>query len=325
AIYRVYRHNLLPRYDTTFAMRLHPFDVDMHGPELTWYYGDLSPCVHDYAFDDAGIVTETVPFRAYNPTMVSEWALIQLEGHLRSGSAEALVSCRRQLEWLIDTATPGPGGGLVWQHEYDTPEEAGPWISGIAQGMAISALLRGHCTMGDAAFRDTAVRAFEALDAPVEVGGLRFTDDQFPLWYEEDSRSGHILNGHLYALLGVFDLYRSTGSSIYKDRFELGLESTRASIEQFDLGFYSKYRFIDPHSANGPYHAIHVALMRILHQISGQDWCLEVAERWDRYARERRFKVEHFAFLTRQALRARRSRGVPPPRAGSDRLDQPRG
>ena len=46
---------------------------------------------------------------------------------------------------------------------------------------------------------------------------------RWKLWYEEDNFQEHILNGHIYALLGVYDLYRVTKDKKYYDSFIAGL------------------------------------------------------------------------------------------------------
>jgi hypothetical protein len=251
--YRVYRYNFLLRYPSGSVFDPYPASVDeLGGTPLGRYYGNLRPAVGDRGFDDEGIIeyrrTDGRVPQAFNPCLVAQCALVQYEEFLSTGSADHEAAFRRHVDWLQSHAMPAGEGRRALLYNYDTDEERAPWGSGIAQGIAISALLRGHEHFGDDTYLRTAEELFRMLDTPTSDGGHRFSDERFALWYEEDNREGHILNGHLYALLGVHDLYRVTGDPYYAACRDLGLQSVKDNIDAFDMGFMTRYRAI----ADGP-------------------------------------------------------------------------
>lgn len=309
-LYRVYRYNFLPRYSTVNAMTPYPVSgQEVMGQRLGRYYGDLSQCIHRERFDKDGIILLEAPGpppeTVRNPCMVAEYAIIQYEDFLVTSRTESQELFKRHLDWLEEHASPVAEGRRVLHYHYDTPEERAPWGSGIAQGVAISALLRGYEHFQNDNYLETARQLFNAMDTPVGAGGHRFADAQFKLWYEEDNRCGHILNGHLFALFGVLDLYRVTGHPYYKQRFDLGLEAVKDNLSCFDIGFTTKYRVGAQDPANNSYHYIHAAQFQILYAITGDNFFRDGAQRFYDYHDRWQYRVLAFMYVLRGAVRQR--------------------
>jgi uncharacterized protein YyaL (SSP411 family) len=171
--------------------------------------------------------------------------------------------------------------------------------------MAISALLRGYEHFEHPPYLETAKQLFAAMDAPTTDGGYCYSDDRFALWYEEDNREGHILNGHLYALMGVQDLYRVTGDPAYQERRDLGLQAVKDTIDVFDLGFTTRYRAIDDYPANNAYHYMHAAQFEVFFRITGDDFFRRTADRFYAYHERTGYRLRSFVHLLGRAARAK--------------------
>jgi hypothetical protein len=310
-LYRFYRYNFLPRYPPVANLRPHPLtSEELHGRRLSHYYADLVS-IGGQGLDSSGIIMLRAPGArngpVFNPCMVAQYAMAQHEAFLRTYRAESEASFRRHLDWLQENASPFADGGLALYYQYDTPEETAPWISGIAQGMAISALLRGYQHFGEDRYLETARQLFDAMDTPVSAGGCRFGDDQYRLWYEEDTHTGHILNGHLFALLGVHDLFRITQEGRYQERFDAGLQATKDNLDVFDLGFTTKYRAKSDLPANNSYHYFHAVLFEICHRITGDETLGAAARRFYDYHYRRRYRVRAFLHLLATSVKYKRA------------------
>jgi heparosan-N-sulfate-glucuronate 5-epimerase len=283
---RFWRYSLGPRYAGDKALRLHSRPVDFHSAWLGPYYADLRQCLRGASLDDLGVISYVIPGdRMYNPCAVAEYALVSHEDLLWATDQERerhLVAFRLHLDWLTSHAKI-QGDGACFHYTYDTPDERAPWSSGITQGVAISALLRGFQLLGNRLYRDLALRAFHTLDSPVNRAGFRFTDSLLPLWYEEDNHCGHIVNGHVFALLGVYDLFRATGDATFRDRFYAGVETLAAAVPRFDLGFNTAYRLDAAIPAHNSYHLIHATLFEVLGRITDDRRLLAVAARFREY------------------------------------------
>ena len=311
-LYRFYRYNFLQRYSTRKAITPHPLSSEeLHGRRLSRYYADLSASVGAAGVDPSGIVVlkaangQDPP--VFNPCMVAQEAIVQYEDFLRASRTESEASFRRHLDWLEENASRFGDDGMVLYYDYDVPGETAPWGSAIAQGMAISALLRGHQHFGEDRYLKTARQLFNAMDTPVSAGGWRFGDDQFGLWYEEDNHAGHILNGHLFALLGVYDLYRVTQEGHYKDRFDAGLQATKDNLDAFDIGFATKYRVGDKYPANNSYHYFHAAQFEICHRITGDESLGAAATRFYAYHHRLRYRLRAFVYLLVATVKDKRA------------------
>jgi len=89
-----------------------------------------------------------------------------------------------------------------------------PWVGGLAQGLAISALVQANNV-------EVAEKAFNGLQNNcIHVDGLGNT------WIEEYPLAPpvKILNGFIYALFGVYDLYKKTGNEEAEELWKKGLE-----------------------------------------------------------------------------------------------------
>jgi hypothetical protein len=139
------------------------------------------------------------------------------------------------------------------------------------------------------------------MDTPTADGGYRFSDERFALWYEEDNHEGHILNGHLFALLGVHDLHRVTKDPYYAACRDRGLQTVRDNLGAFDMGFMTKYRAIDDGPANNAYHRLHADQFEVFFRITGDDFYSATARRFHTYHEQRRYRLRTFVHLTTRA------------------------
>lgn len=300
---RFVRHNLLPRYSDRKALLPHKAPGDAHSLHLGLYYADFRRCLSDATNDEAGVAAFAVNTGiVYNPCAVAQAAIIAYEDFTLFGRPSSRERLRVQLEWLSGHAATTNVGACFF-YRYDTATEVAPWGSGIAQGIAISALLRGYQALGQLSYLDLARRAFLQMDAAIDEGGFRHEDAELPLWYEEDNHRGHIVNGHIFALLGVHDLYRVTGDPVFRHRFEAGVDSLFASLPRFDLGFHTAYQLDDPMPANNCYHLIHVTLFEVLAGITMEARWQTAADRFRRYHNELRFRARTAARLLAGAVR----------------------
>jgi len=312
-LHRVYRYNFLPRYSSN-TLRPYPASSprELSGAPLGRYYADLTPCIPAEIFDSNGIIvlrragkpSNTV----FNPCLIAQYAIVQYEHFLVSGSLDRETAFQHHLEWLVDNARPTREGCRVLYYEYDTSEERAPWGSAIAQGMAISALLRGYEHFQRASYLETARELFNAMDTPTSSGGYRFAGRDFELWYEEDNREGHILNGHLLALLGVHDLYRVTGDPYYEACMTAGLRTVKTNIAAFDTGSTTRYRAIDRFPANNAYHYMHAALFEVMYHLTGDESYRRWAKRFYAYHDQTRYRVQAFLSLCHELARTRLQR-----------------
>lgn len=112
----------------------------------------------------------------------------------------------------------------------------------MAQGQAISLLVRVYLATGRSRHLLAAVRALRPLRRSVRRGGLTARLNGRP-WYEEypTSPPSFVLNGFMFTLLGLHDLAavapRSAAPSLYRQ----GLRTLVASLRLYDTQGGSRY------------------------------------------------------------------------------------
>ncbi|VDM66580.1 unnamed protein product, partial [Strongylus vulgaris] len=193
------------------------------------------------------------------------------------------------------------------------------WYSAMAQGHGISLLTRAYASTHNVSYLAAAGKALHLFEKDANEGGVRRELFGY-VWYEEypTSPGSFVLNGFMYALIGLYDL--SAVSITGEDKifmyhevivfiiafsvpndvrlgaerasvlFSVGLDSLRALLPLYDTGSGSIYdlRHIGLHSAPNlarwDYHAVHVYLLKWLVQISGDKTLNETADRWIAYS-----------------------------------------
>ncbi len=245
-----------------------------------------------YRFDASGVPlvrsVETGDWSA-NPVTVCQYGLHQYNRFVRQNDDVARETFLKQAKWLVDHAEPGPNGSKVWPNTsplkfYDI---SAPWISGMAQGEALSVLLRAHALSGDSRYHNTAQAAWKALILPTEDGGVvsRFPDGS-PL-IEEYPKAGSVtgvLNGFMFALLGVLEYASVTGDEEAVAWSHSLVSGLRHNLHRYDTGFWSVYDlFLPRRLASFSYHRLHIAQLEALFRLTGETVFQAVAEQWRVY------------------------------------------
>ena len=239
------------------------------------FYGDGIP-MHNYK--SVGL--------QYNPTRISGYALAHWNRFVDRAYEQSLDKFLRNANWLVRSAKRR-GEALVWEHGFDWKDLRKPWISGMAQGQAISVLARAYYQTNSRDYIDVAVQATGAFMKDIEHGGVRTYLHGKYLFFEEypSYNPTHVLNGYLYAVIGLINLVRVCGSD---SSLETIIECCRETLENccadWYLGYWSTY---DLHNTNGvrnatttSYHLVHIALFQFLAEYFSCDVLTQMATHW---------------------------------------------
>ncbi len=193
--------------------------------------------------------------------LVADWAIVDMDGHGRFAHLQPMPHTYR-----IDP----------------------PWHSAMAQGLGISLLVRA----GDDA--DAARAARSLLD---RTFGLVTDTPDGPVLEEYPAEPRpHVLNGWIWALLGLYDLAHASdlededvrGSAA--DGWERGVASLVAQLPEYETGrgwsTYDRYPHAIANVASPFYHRLHVTMLRALERLAPYDELgselREFADRWER-------------------------------------------
>lgn len=236
----------------------------------------------------------------YNPVTMAQFALSEYGGQ-QGPTPKFMVAVEKLL------SMQGADGALRYDFpftRYTTGEAYEPgWVSGMAQGQALSVFARAYALTKDARFLDAGNRALAFMMLPYEAGGTATTLKKFPpapsdaifiMEYPQDPPV-YTLNGYMFSIVGLFDWALVTGNSSARDYAERTIKTLKILLPYYDLGVISAYdlSFITlPQMKNGKrrtphvgnrYHRVHIQLLWALHNLTGEHMLNEFANRWLSY------------------------------------------
>ncbi len=300
-----YKYNFKPRYFSGYAMEWYPeaHKRNWFSETPDYYYASFEKCIHHNAFDAENNIKVKIGNELYeHPAMTAEWSIIHYERYLTSGNEKDLSVFLVHANQLLADLNYDEKGAAVWYYQFDLGDEKAPFYSGISQGMGISALIRAYQHTQEDTYLKAAIAAYQWMIRPFKESGCLYHDEAYDCWFEEDTHGTHILNGHVFSLFGLYDLYRVTQDPEVLNYFERGCNSIIANQHKFDLGCYSQYAERPAMPANNSYHLIHIVQMRVLALLTANAALQEIADRYQAYYDLPKYKAQLFVFLLKHAI-----------------------
>lgn len=222
---------------------------------------------------------------AYNPTAICGYGFGLLELHEEEQKPEYLEQFRMIADWLVQNQSIVTLSNIecgVWYYYDKNP----PWISAIAQGQAISVLMRAFKLFGADLYVRAAALAMNSFYVDTRDNGIMCLEDN-AIFLEEypNSEYKHVLNGFVYAIIGIWDYYSGTGDKASADLFNRCIGTLIKNLHSYDCGYWTCYSlpFTYKRIASRWYHQIHISMMQILFDITGEELFSKYATKWDAY------------------------------------------
>lgn len=226
-----------------------------------------------------------------HPVAQAQYAILNLDSYRLTDDPVYLHRAERNAERLIDRRVESAG---AWYYPYDfdfapsgdtTEILRAPWFSAMAQGQALTVFVRLSEVTDDDRWRQAADATVISLEQKAE-GSAPFTswvDDRSLLWLDEYPRypaelGERVLNGHIFALYGLYDYWRVTGDARARNLFRGGLATLEATVmtEFRRPGWLSIYSLRHAqHTAS--YHQVHQSQFLMLWRLTGDPRWLNAA------------------------------------------------
>ncbi len=193
---------------------------------------------------------------------------------------------RRLLNELSRLAVRRSRKFIAWEYLFDFGGGSPPWMSGMAQSTAITALARGARLLDRPDYNTTAKAALGAFEVapPVGVrtrgplGGVHYLQYSFaPRLY--------IFNAFFQSLIGLHDYGKLTGNVRATSLFLRGEREARREVPYSDTGDWSRYSFRGSESTR-EYHELLREVLQGLGRRIGGVYCT-YAIRYRRYQQRR--------------------------------------
>jgi len=170
---------------------------------------------------------------------------------------KAMLHCN----WLVEKQEDDG----AWRIEHKNPKYndlSTPWASGMAQGLAISSLIRAYLYTDEDKYLQSAKRACSFLEIKVKDHGVKKEFDNLFI-YEEYPRKelNGVLNGYITAVLALYELVQIDKD--YEEIYLKNIENLKSIIEKYDNGFWSLYS-LDGIISSGFYHRYVIIQLKAL-------------------------------------------------------------
>lgn len=245
--------------------------------ELSSYYIDMRPAIIHYTeniwggkFDENGVpLCGSIDGLMYSPVNIAQYGFMLHAEWLETKSENTLITLKNCIE-VLETLKLEKNGSFVWyHHHYEAKYKIdSPWASAMAQGEVISFYLRMYQILKSDYLLETAIKAYEFLKFDYKDGGVRRIDENGYLWFEEypSNPPSYVLNGFIYTIFGLFDLYRVTQNSDVKKDIDLCVETLKCNLHKFDAGYWSYYDLLKKELVRYYYQKnVHVPQLEVLY------------------------------------------------------------
>jgi hypothetical protein len=289
--------------------RLRPAFLILRRNTVFWTHAPFPAASQRTTFGHDPAVFQYYPGRGLQLQPLASWGKANwLAGHClreRSGArrraACPVAELRRTVDGLLSLAAPR-GDFIAWEHYFSWGGGTPPWISGMTQATAVSALARAARALDEPRWRRAAHRALGAFGTPPPVGvdgGDHFLMYSF-------APSLRIFNGELQAVSGIGELAGLYPADRLAGRlFRRGERTARDMITASDTGYWSLYSFAGREATLGYHQLIEVFLSDMCTRTLRRIYCA-AQERFARYERE----PTRIGIAAMRKLRARRDATV---------------
>jgi hypothetical protein len=279
------------------------------------YPFDFSPTAEFeiYPRDGRGILQVYYPHlqrRVYNPITLAQYGLQRLADFARTNEARAREEALLMADWLAAHAQPWRNESAAWVFDFDLPfyGPRAPWISALAQGQAISLLLRARQLQPRANYEEICRRAVRPFYHSVEHGGVQRSFPDGALAFEEypTREPSLVLNGMLFALIGLHDYALACSDAAAQSCFDAGLLSVKKNLFRYDTGYWNLYDLHRSRRLASPmYVDIHVRLLKFFAALTGEAIFAEAARKWRDYLQSKFARARFYFGKAREKMRLR--------------------
>lgn len=175
--------------------------------------------------------------------------------------------------------------------------------SAMVQGEAISLLVRAWLSTNDSVFRSASERALYLLIKPIEDGGVCYVlNDDIFLEEAPTFPRNTILNGWIFALMGLYDYYLTFNDLKVKDLFIKTLLTLKRHLSDYDSGYWSYYD-MKRHISSPFYHNLHIAQLKALNMIEPDEIFVYYVNKWSNYQKSSLNRCRAFLVKVYQKLK----------------------
>ena len=223
--------------------------------------------------------------------IIAQFGLLEYGYYLNNKKASHLNRFWTAVKWFCSNQNSEDG---AWYENFDYFNKSAncwidkPWVCGMGQGQALSLLARAYILTKDKKYLQIAKKGLEVFLRTVENNGAVDFIMNMSIFEEYPTKPKvHVLNGFLFSLFGLFDLYSVSNDKTAKILFDSGIETAKKILPLYDNSSCSYYdlshieRIPKKPTVNWKYHLIHISLLYSLYSITKENVFLFYAKKWE--------------------------------------------
>jgi hypothetical protein len=269
--------------------RLRPTFLILHRNTEFWTHAPFPAASQRTTFGRDPAVFQYYPGRGMQLQPLASWGkanwlarqCLQSRAHARRRPGCPVARLRRTIDRLLGLAAPR-GDFIAWEHYFSWGGGTPPWISGMTQATAVSALARASRALDEPRWLRAAHTALGGFTTPPPVGvdgGDHFLMYSF-------APTMRVFNGELQAVSGIGQLAALFPRDMLAGRlFRRGEHTARAMIPASDTGAWSLYSYGGQESTLGYHQLIEGFFANMCEQTLRRVYCV-AHDRFARYERE---------------------------------------
>jgi heparosan-N-sulfate-glucuronate 5-epimerase len=234
----------------------------------------------------------------YNPVTIAQAAIGYYNGlkygHLTAAQRTAdKAAFFIQVEWLVGKQKPDGR----WLYTFPFGGQPIPWASAMAQGQAMSALIRANSLRPDARYTTAIAKSRATFGRVWALGGVstwQAVGTKKYLVYEEYMApySPHTLNGWIFAMVGLHETWTYLKDPKAKALLfgpDRGIAALRTLLPYYDTGSWSTYNLKQLTGvargtmAKRLYHEVHIKQLRWFAKVTNDSFFEVYADRFQGY------------------------------------------
>lgn len=257
--------------------------------EVKGYYNDLTEKITRFGLKDDSVPKSFVDTgeEIYFSIAIFQYGLAAYDLYLQNNDLTMLGKFRACADWAVSNQLDNGGWETFLFKSKEHP------YSSMAQGEAISLLVRAYIFFGDSIYKEVAEKAMDFMLKPVEKGGTTvYKNDRIYLY--ECTYMPCILNGWIFSAWGLLDYAKTFNDAKIFKVWENTVRTMSISLPDFDNGYWSKYTMAKT-IASPFYHKLHIAQLKVMYKLTGNNTFAEYAKIFTNY--QNSFFCRKYAFF----------------------------
>ena len=261
-------------------------------PELNSYFSGYAHPLRvestNQVYSDAGVPLRLINGQQYDHPVLQAQFLLKLINNYRIEPSEELLNLMHSIfdRLLSQSVVSRNAAYLPYLFPWHQEKLQAPWYSAMAQGQALAAVSRLYEINPNPAYLDFAnslFRSFLNLRSEDDPWTVDIDSDGY-LWFEEYPYGDHgmgVMNGHLFAVWGVYDYWRITDNNVARELAEAALETTKNYLHQHRNHGWASHYDLTEFILLRNYHATHVNQLEMTYNLTGENFFVQAADQFE--------------------------------------------